>query len=168
MNYNSSDPETGIDLSVYDEEYSRATAPQASQSPAVDDIPDGAYDACIEDVHLSRTATTGNPMVLWKLRILGPQCQGRPLTKVRVITAKTLGLLKRDLERLDVHLERLSELPARAGEMLDRSVRIFKKTNPERRWTEVYFLGLLEGAEGCSRPAAGSAWPEGADDELPF
>lgn len=107
-------------------------------------------------------------MVLWKLRILGPQCQGRSLTKVRVITSKTLGSLKRDLERLDVRLERLSELPARAGGMVDRSVKIFKKTNPERRWTEVNFLGLLEGADACGRPAAANGWTEGVDDELPF
>ncbi len=165
MNHESYDSETSIDLSVYDDEYSRACVPQPAQSQPYDDIPDGAYEAEIEDVHLTRTATTGNPMVLWKLRIQGPQCQGRAVTKVRVITSKTLGYLKRDLERLEVHLERLSDLPARAGEMLDRRVRIFKKTNPERRWTEVYFLGLSGPDQGQNGEGA---WMGGPEDDLPF
>lgn len=164
MNHENAETDISIDLSVFDEEYSRAAAPQANQSQPYDDVPDGAYEADIEDVHVTRTATTGNPMVLWKLRIQGPQCQGRAVTKVRVITSKTLGFLKRDLERLDVHLERLSELPARTGEMLDRRVRIYKRTNPERRWTEVYFLGLSGQQEG----QGGGSWLSGPDDGIPF
>lgn len=165
MNYDCSESESSIDLSVYDDEYSRASLPQPAQSQPYDDIPDGTYEADIEDVHVARTATTGNPMVLWKLRIQGPQCQGRAVTKVRVITSKTLGFLKRDLERLNFHLERLSDLPARTGEMVDRRVRIFKRTNPERRWTEVYFLGLAGPQQGQHDEAA---WTTGPDDELPF
>lgn len=165
MNYDCSESESSIDLSVYDDEYSRASVPQASQAQPYDDIPDGTYEADIEDVSVARTATTGNPMVLWKLRIQGPQCQGRAVTKVRVITSKTLGFLKRDLERLDLHLDRLSDLPARTGEMVDRRVRIYKRTNPERRWTEVYFLGLAEAGQGQHGPGA---WTTGSDDELPF
>lgn len=165
MNHDGSETDSSVDLSVYDDEYSRASVPQPAQSQPYDDIPDGAYEADIEDVHVTRTATTGNPMVLWKLRIQGPQCQGRAVTKVRVITSKTLGFLKRDLERLEMHLERLSELPVRAGEMVDRRVRIFKRTNPERRWTEVYFLGLAEPEHG---ERGRGSWMAGPDDELPF
>ncbi|MCS7044584.1 MAG: DUF669 domain-containing protein [Bryobacteraceae bacterium] len=168
MNHQSSETEPGIDLSIYDEDYSLADPPRAGQSAPADEIPDGAYEASIEGVHISRTATTGNPMVLWKLRILGPSCQGRAVTKVRVITPKTLAFLKRDLERLDMHLERLSDLPARAGELVDRQVRIFKKANPERRWTEVYFLGLAGTEDGQRGSPATDSWPAAQDDDLPF
>jgi len=166
MSTNYSDVDSGIDLSSYDEEYARAAVPRPETEAPRDDIPDGMYDACIEDVHLTRTATTGNPMILWKLRILGPQCTGRAVTKVRVITSRTLAYLKRDLERLELQLERLSDLPARADEMVDRNVRIYKKTNPDRRWTEVYFLSLHTGER--QNDGGGARWSEGTDDDLPF
>lgn len=164
MNDLHADTGTDIDLSVYDDDYARAGVPRAEAAPP-DEIPDGVYDAVIEDILLSRTATTGNPMVLWRLRIHGPQCEGKAVTKVRVITAKTLAFLKQDLERLDMHLDRLSDLPGRAPEMVDLKVRILKKTNSGRRWTDVYFLGLLSGEP---TDGANGAWPAGTDDDLPF
>ena len=168
MNSQYSDTDPGIDLSIYDEEYAQASTPFSPQDAPADEIPDGLYEADIEDVHLTRTATTGNPMILWRLHIRGPQCEGRAVTKVRVITSKTLGFLKRDLERLDLHLERLSELPARTAEMLERNVRIFKRTNPQRRWTEIYFLGLVDPAEPGRLSSGQNSWSAGTEDDLPF
>ncbi|MGB9606452.1 MAG: DUF669 domain-containing protein [Bryobacteraceae bacterium] len=168
MNSQFSDTEPDIDLSIYDEEYAQASTPFSPQDAPADEIPDGLYEAEIEGVHLARTATTGNPMILWRLRIRGPQCEGRAVTKVRVITSKTLGYLKRDLERLDMRLERLSELPARADEMVDRNVRIYKRTNAQRRWTEIYFLGLVGSAESGDLSSDQRSWSTGTDDDLPF
>jgi hypothetical protein len=154
-----------VDLSRFDDEYARAST-QTAQQPFYDEIPDGFYDASIEEVQIGQTANTGNPMIVWKLRIHGPECRGKAITKVRVITDKTVAYLKQDLERLEVRLERLSELPDHIGEMIDRPVRIFKRTNPQRRWTDVFFVTGRKGP--ASEGWHGGQWATGTDDDLPF
>jgi hypothetical protein len=165
MQHNTNPFSTEVDLSRFDEDYARAGAVGADAQPLYDEIPDGFYDAEVEDVQLGQTANTGNPMIVWKLRIRGPDCEGRAVTKVRIITEKTLPYVKQDLERLDLHLDRLSDLPARAGEMVEREVRIFKRTNPQRRWTDVFFVSARKGpaTEGQQ-----GRWATGTDDDLPF
>lgn len=160
------DAEPEIDLSRFDDEFARATPPGAASQPVYEDIPDGFYDASVESVDIGQTASTGNAMIVWRLRIQGPQCEGRAVTKVRVITQKTLGFVKRDLEHLGLALDRLSDLPGRRDEMIDREVRIYKKSNPERRWTEVFFVASRKGP--ASEGARSSAWSTGTDDDLPF
>lgn len=154
------------DLSRFDDEYARASTQRAEAQTGYEEVPDGFYDASVEDVQIGQTATTGNPMIVWKLRIRGPECEGRAVTKVRVVTEKTLGFVKQDLERLGLHLDRLSDLPARAEEMIDRPVRIFKRANPERRWTDVFFVSSRKGPESEGRQEG--AWSTGTDDDLPF
>ncbi len=155
-----------VDLSRFDDEYARATTQRRDAASVYDGIPDGFYDACVEEVQLGQTANTGNPMIVWKLRIRGPECEGKALTKVRVITDKTLAYLRQDLERLELHLDRLSDLPARAEEMIDREVRICKRTNPQRQWTDVFFVS---GRKGPSSERRGPGqWATGTDDDLPF
>lgn len=165
MQQNTTPSHPEVDLSRFDDEYARAGADGADWQPPYDEIPDGFYDAEVEDVQLGQTASTGNPMIVWKLRIRGPNCEGRALTKVRVITEKTLAYVKQDLERLDLHLDRLSDLPARADEMVDREVRIYKRTNPQRRWTDVFFVSSRKGPAKESAPGR---WATGTDDDLPF
>jgi hypothetical protein len=154
-----------VDLSRFDDEYARAST-QAAQQPFYDEIPDGFYDASIEEVQIGQTANTGNPMIVWKLRIQGPECRGKAITKVRVITDKTVAFLKQDLERLEVHLERLSDLPDRVDEMIERPVRILKRTNPQRRWTDVFFVSGRKGPASEGRQSG--QWATGTDDDLPF
>ncbi|MEJ5367379.1 MAG: DUF669 domain-containing protein [Bryobacteraceae bacterium] len=160
------DRETEIDLSRFDDEFAQASPVGVAAQSVYEDIPDGFYDASVESVDIGQTANTGNPMIVWRLRIRGPQCEGRAVTKVRVITHKTLGYVKRDLEQLGLCLDRLSDLPARCEEMVDRDVRIYKRSNPERRWTEVYFVS---GRKEPGREAGRSpAWSTGTDDDVPF
>lgn len=155
-----------MDLSRFDEDYARAATQRRDAAPVYEDIPDGFYDACVEEVQLGQTASTGNPMIVWKLRIRGPECEGKALTKVRVITDKTLAYVKQDLERLELHLDRLSDLPARAEEMIDREVRICKRTNPQRQWTDVFFVSGRR--EPSSEGRGPGRWATGTDDDLPF
>jgi len=155
-----------IDLRDFDDEFARAESRPPSAEMALEEIPDGVYDTRIEDVTLNRTSTTGNPMIIWRLRIRGPQFEGRTLTKVRVITSKTVTFVKEDLDRLDMRLEKLSELTGRMDEMVDKEVRVFKRTNPERQWSEVYFLRGRKSPE--SERVTQAAWKTGTDDDLPF
>jgi len=122
------DPMVG-DLAKFDEEWTK-TAATADDMYA--DIPDGTYDAVIEEARLTETASTGRPMVIWKLRIRGPQAANRVLTKNRVITENTLQYLREELEKCGLAVSSLSELPARLGELVDRPIGIDKRTKDGR------------------------------------
>ncbi|MGJ5820871.1 DUF669 domain-containing protein [Paludibaculum fermentans] len=169
MNPRSNEDSRPVDLRQFDSAFGRPEKQQ--QQPAArtsyEDVPDGFYDTRVEDATLSRTHTTGNPMMVWRLRILGPTCQGRCVTKMRVITQKTVAYLKQDLERLGLQLTRLSEVQGRMSEMIDREVRIQKKTNPARKWADVNFVRDRKGP--ASEPVdSEAAWEAGMDDDTPF
>ena len=119
-----SDPTVG-NLARFDEEWTKAAVPPDDLYP---DVPAGIYDAVIEDAQLTETVSTGRPMVIWKLRIRGPQAANRVVTKNRVITENTLQYLREDLEKCRLAVSRLSELPARLGELVDRPIGIEKRT----------------------------------------
>jgi hypothetical protein len=128
-----SDPPVG-DLARFDEEWTKTTASSDDLYP---DIPDGTYDAVIEDARVTETASTNRPVVVWKLRIRGPQAVNRVVTKNRVITENTLPYLREDLEKCRLAVSRLSELPARLSELADRPIGIEKRTKDGR--TNIYF-----------------------------
>jgi len=128
-----SDPPVS-DLARFDEEWTKTTASSDDLYP---DIPDGTYDAVIEEAHLTETVSTGRPMVIWKLRIRGPQAVDRVVTKNRVITENTLPYLREELEKCRLAVSRLSELPARLKELVDRPIGIEKRTKDGR--TNIYF-----------------------------
>jgi hypothetical protein len=156
-----------VDLSSFDAEYSRTES--AGPELVRDDIPDGYYEARIEDVRLSRTARTGNPMLVWRLRILGPACLNRTVSKSRVITEKTLRFLKEDLERFDIRLSRLSDLPHHLDAMLDKTVPIYKRTRDG--WPDVFFCrSQADSAQRAAAPPSDDDDPlKGLlDDDTPF
>jgi len=117
-------------------------------------LPDGDYEATIEEVRLSETASTQRPVVIWTLRIDGPQSAGQVVHKNRVITEKTLTYLKEDLEKCGLTLDRLSDLEGSLPELTGRSVAFRKVTRPNG--SDIYF--------SWSRPKAALA----ADEDLPF
>ena len=101
------------DLARFDAEWTKT--PVQSED-LYSDIPDGSYDAVIEGARVTETTSSARPVVIWKLRIHGPQAVNRVVTKNRVITDNTLGYLREDLEKCGLQISRLSELPARLGE----------------------------------------------------
>lgn len=152
--------EQPIDLSAFDADYARAEV--RSPDPLAASVPDGFYDVRIEEARLGRTARTNNPMIVWRLRILGPTHEGSSLSKTRVITQKTLPFLKEDLELLGICLERLSELEPHLERTVNQSLRISKKLSASG-WTDIYFVKPLAHAA-----AAGDGFPAGIEDNLPF
>jgi hypothetical protein len=118
------------------------------------DIPDGVYDAVIEEARLQESSG-GRPVLVWKLRLLEMPDVHKFLPKSRVITSKTLAWLKEDLEKCSVKLTRLSELPARVHEMEGRQVKVEKRTKEGRM--NVFFRWAERGA-GLT----------GIEDDLPF
>lgn len=160
------DADAPIDLSRFDDDYQRAGI-RYGDVP-VDTIPDGYYEVRVEEARLKRTPRTGNPMLIWKLRILGPQCRNSALTKTRVITAKTLGFVKEDLKTLGINLQRFSDLESHLPEMEERVVTVYKRASKEG-WTDVFFTKPRAAAASADAPVNDSAlFPAGVDDDLPF
>lgn len=153
--------EQPIDLSAFDEDYARAEV--RPPEPQAASVPDGFYDVCVEEARLSRTARTNNPMVVWRLRILGPTHEGASLSKTRVITQKTLPFLKEDLELLGLRLERLSGLESHLDRTVNQTLRISKKLSSSG-WTEIYFVKPL----AHEAAAAENGFSSGIEDNLPF
>ena len=89
---------------------------------------DGEYPVVVEQVELTRTRTSGNSMLVWKLRVREGAYSGRLIFKNRVITERTIPWLKEELVKCGLKLERLSELPQRIPDLPGKELRILKKT----------------------------------------
>jgi hypothetical protein len=96
-----------------------------------DEIPDGKYQVKVERVELTRSQTSGNPMLKWTLKILGPKCAGRLLWRNSVIMRDNLKWLKTDLNTCGVILSKLSDLPAHLDDLLDVTLEVTKRTKGE-------------------------------------
>ena len=123
-----------VDLARFDDDWAKTSV---TAEEMYSDIPDGSYDAIIEGARITGTSSSARPVVIWKLRIQGPQAVNRVVTKNRVITENTLGYLREDLEKCGLQVSSLSELPARLGELVDRPVVLDKRTKDGR--TNFYF-----------------------------
>jgi len=60
------------DLARFDEQF-RALGSGDSAFP---EVPDGNYDVLVEDAQLERSQSSGNPMLVWKLRIQSGRVTG--------------------------------------------------------------------------------------------
>ena len=128
--------ETGIgdiDLAQFDDDYSNAPVEEKD----FDEVPDGKYQVNVEKVELTKAQSTGNPMLKWTLKILGPKCAGRLMWRNSVITKATLSWLKTDLSTCGLEIVGLSELSGRLGDLLDIKLEVTKRTKGENQ--NIYF-----------------------------
>lgn len=125
-----------VDLSRFDDAYTRITTVTAGAG-AGDDLPDGFYETQIEEARLGKAARSGHPMITFRLRITSGDHRGRLLVKNSFITDKSLPIVKDELARLNLNLERFSELPGHLAELSDKAVSVFKKRDGE--WVRIYF-----------------------------
>jgi len=164
---NESDTEV-IDLGSFDEEFAKAGPLQHTEGVR-EEIPDGIYDTRVEEVSLRRAPSTGNPMIVYRLRILGPACEGRSISKIRVVTSRTLSFVKEDFNRLHLPVQSLREFQDNPAVAVDQEVRIYKRMKPGSTWTDVIFIDPDTRRKAPARESAdGNGWFTGTDDDLPF
>jgi hypothetical protein len=123
-----------LDLAQFDDDFSEAPVEERE----FEEIPDGKYQVNVEKVELTRAQSSGNPMLKWTLKILGPRFAGRLLWRNSVMASKeNLKWLKTDLHTCGLDVEKLSELPSRLGDLLDVKLEVTKRTKGENE--NIYF-----------------------------
>ena len=149
--------DAGVDFSAalrrFDRKFERAQVPQRA---AFDEVPDGRYDVCVEDVELGQSKA-GNPLIKWTLRITGPNQINRRLFKRRAITDNTLAYLKEELSACGVSLDRISDLPNQLSRLRGLELPVVKVS--KNGDSNIYF-------RTGKRNYAPSM--QGVDDDTPF
>ncbi len=132
--------EEKIDLSYLDDEFEETEVPDQDFSP----VPDGKYQVLVERAEISTAQSSGNPMLKWTLRILGPAYRDRLLWKNSVLLSGLLQYVKKDLQTCGVHIQKISDLPDQLERLLDLKLEITKKTKNENE--NIFFNKLISGA----------------------
>lgn len=112
-------------LEQFDEEYASAEVEERDFEP----IPDGKFQVQVDRIEMTHAKNSGNPMLKWALKILGPTHQGRLLWRNNMlVSAENIRWLKGDLHICGLELEKLSELPANLEKLLDVKLEVTKRT----------------------------------------
>lgn len=127
------------DLARFDEAF-------VSASTDDEDVPDGKWQVNIEKAELVRSQTSGNPMLKWTLRVLGPDHVGRLLWRNNMlVTDENIRWLKTDLKKAGLEIAKASDLPSSLDRLLDVKLLVTKKTNGE--FTNIYINRRLTESE---------------------
>lgn len=147
-----------IDLSRFDRGAATPPPPPSAARPSTfEEVPDGRYDARIEDVQLYVSPRSGNPVLKYTLRILGPSFANRVMCKYRAITDKTRDYVQDELKICGVELERFSDLKHHLHDLIGVELEITRRSRGED--VNIYFNNVLD--SGAKKPAED-------DDDLPF
>jgi len=147
---NEENPER-IDLTHLDEEFATTEVPEQDFTP----IPDGKYQVMVERAEIVTAQSSGNPMLKWTLRVLGPTYRDRLLWKNSVLISGLMEYVKRDLQTCGLQLTKISELGNHLNELLDVRLEIVKKT---KNGSENIFINKrISGAESSYEEAAEEA-----------
>lgn len=157
MSWNNDDT---MDLAQFDDDFVSADVEEKD----FESVPDGKYQVKVDRVELTRSETSGNPMLKWALKILGPTHKGRLLWRNNVIASKdNVKWLKQDLYTCGLQMDKLSDLPGKLEILLDVGLEVTKRTKNE--FENIYFnRRIVLSDEDAAAPSAG----HDVDDMIPF
>ena len=157
MSWNNDDT---MDLAQFDDDFVTADVEEKD----FEAVPDGKYLVKVDRVELTRSETSGNPMLKWALKILGPTHKGRLLWRNNVIASKdNVKWLKQDLYTCGLQMDKLSDLPGKLETLLDVGLEVTKRTKNE--FENIYFnRRIVLSDEDAAAPSAG----HDVDDMIPF
>lgn len=157
--YPGDDEFADIDLSRFDDDFAEAPIEERE----FDEVPDGKFQVNVDKVELTTAKSSGNAMLKWTLRILGPQYAGRLLWRHNVMaTRENIRWLKNDLHLCGLDLVRLSELPDHLNQLLDVQLEVTKRTRGEN--VNIYFNRRLM----LDEQGTGAAHGRTGRDGVPF
>ncbi len=129
-----------VNLSEYDDQFNQA------EEPGFDNIPDGKYQVNVDKAEITKAKTSGNPLLKWTLKIIGPTNINRLLWNYHILNNPTgQSWLKKDLNLCDIHLNKLSDLPKNIENLLDVKLEVTVRTRNDN--TNVYFNRRLNDNE---------------------
>lgn len=154
------DNDDTMDLAQFDDDFVSADVEEKD----FEAVPDGKYQVKVDRVELTRLETSGNPMLKWALKILGPTHKGRLLWRNNVIASKdNVKWLKHDLYTCGLQMDKLSDLPGKLETLLDVGLEVTKRTINE--FENIYFnRRIVLSDEDAAAPSAG----HDVDDMIPF
>ncbi len=159
---NPGEDDASVDLSRFDNEFAEAPVEEKTES-----VPDGKYQANVDKVEITTARSSGNPMLKWTLRILGPSYRNRLLWRNNVMaTRENIRWLKNDLHVCGLDLQKLSDLPANLEKLLDVKLEITKRTKGDSE--NVYFNRRLVLDERPAATGGGDGQGGAAKDDVPF
>jgi len=145
------EPYEDVDLEQYDDQFNEA------EEPEFEAIPDGKYQVVVDKAEITKAKTSGNPLLKWTLKILGPTNINRLLWNYHILNNPTgQSWLKKDLNLCEVHLNKLSDLPKKLEQLLDIKLEVTVRTRDDSQ--NVYFNRRLNDNE-IQKPE---------DNDLPF
>ena len=123
-------------------------------------VPDGKYQVKVDRVELTRSKSTGNPILKWALKILGPTHKGRLLWRNNVIASKdNVKWLKRDLYTCGLQMDKLSGLQGKLETLLDVGLEVDKRSLGELEnsyFVQIFFdRRIVLSDEDAAAPSAG-------------
>src|SRR5215831_19478085 len=152
-----------FDLSRFDADFADAPVEDLGRGP----VPDGKYQVSVERVELTKAKTSGNTMLKWMLRIIGPTHAGKVLWRHNVLaTRENIAWLKADLHTCGLDLQKLSDLNANLAKLLDVRLEVTKRTKGENE--NVYLNRRIDDDEEDTDAGAPSRDPWGRSDDVPF
>jgi hypothetical protein len=133
-NYGHDLNDNDLDLAQFDDDFATAEV----EDKDYDSVPDGKYQVNVDRVEITRSQTSGNPMLKWTLRIIAPACKGRLLWRNNVMATKeNIKWLKQDLFACGLQLQKLSDLPGHLESLLNVKLEVTKRTRGENE--NIYF-----------------------------
>ncbi len=154
MNTSFRSTDVDIDLSRFDRTVQTETKPRKQFS----EMPDGRYEVRIEDAELYKSPSSGNPVLKYTLRVLGPTHTNQLMWKRRGITEKTRDYVEEELKTCGLELERFSDLKNNLHELIGVELEVTRKTRGED--VSIFFNEQLD--------SASKGKEEVDEDDLPF
>ena len=152
---NNMNEDASLDLARFDDTFETAEAPSREH----DEVPDGKYQVIVDRVELTRSQTSGNPMLKWGLKVIAPAHRGRFLWRNNVIgSPENIKWLKQDLITCGLQLTKLSELPANLDKLKGIALEVTKRTRGEN--TNIYLNKKIQ--------LSAEATMQDGEDLLPF
>ena len=149
--------DNNLDLAQFDDDFATAEVDEKE----FDAIPDGKYQVNVDRVEITKSQTSGNPMLKWTLRIIAPSCKGRLMWRNNVMATKeNIKWLKQDLYTCGLQLQKRSDLPSYLESLLNVKLEVTKRTRGENE--NIYCNRRIVMADDAGAPGAAM------DDMIPF
>ena len=155
-----------VDLSRFDGDFAEAPVEEKKE---FDPVPDGKYQVNVDKVEITTAKTSGNPMLKWTLKIIGPQYIGRLMWRYNMLsTPENMKWLKGDLQTCGLQLDKVSNLQSRLPELLDIKLEVTKRTRGEHE--NIYFNKKLVLDDSFNQPGTGHGGHAGGgfNTDIPF